>query len=421
LASPVLIEAETEVGMATLAILVGGGPAPGINGVIGAATILARRRRARVLGIPNGFEPLIRGELDPVRELHIDDVSRIHLLGGSVLGTSRVSPLEPEAVLRRTIESLARLEVDHLLTIGGDGTAHVARRVSEAPGARFTLAHVPKTIDNDLPLPPGVPTFGYETARGEGARVIGHLLEDGRTSSRWYVVVMMGRSSGHLALGAAKAAGATLTILPEELRGRAVHLGDIARIVEGAMLKRFAMKRSHGVAVIAEGVAELLPESDFPDGIPRDKHGRPRFSELPFGDLVAKRAQAGLRELGIDLSVIDKDVGYELRCAEPNAFDVAYTRDLGAGAAESLLDGANRVMITRENDAIVRVPFADLLDAETGKTRVRYVDVAGRTYATSRLLQVRLETTDLEAGALCDAICSLARRSPEELRARYFG
>jgi 6-phosphofructokinase 1 len=405
----------------TLALLVGGGPAPGINGVIGAATIYARRRGARVLGIANGFEPLVRGDPHGARELQIDDVSRIHLLGGSILNTSRTSPLAPGGALERTIASLEALGVDHLLTIGGDGTAHVARRVCEAPGARFTLAHVPKTIDNDLPLPPGVPTFGYETAREEGARVIARLMEDGRTSSRWYVVVMMGRSSGHLALGTAKAAGATLAILPEELRGRAFHLGDIARIVEGAMLKRLAMGRSHGVAVIAEGVAELLPEADFPDGIPRDPQGRPRFSELPFSDLVAKRAQAGLRELGLDLSVIDKDVGYELRCAEPNAFDIAYTRDLGAGAAEALLDGANGVMITRDSDAIVRVPFADILDAATGKTRVRCVDVAGRTYATARLLQVRLEPADLEPGELCDRLCALAQRTPAELRERYFG
>jgi 6-phosphofructokinase 1 len=404
----------------TLALLVGGGPAPGINGVIGAATIYARRRGARVLGIPNGFELLVSGELDGVRELGIEDVSRIHLLGGSVLNTSRSSPLETAGSLERTIASLGRLGVDHLLTIGGEGTAHVARRVAEAARGRFTLAHVPKTIDNDLPLPPGVPTFGYETAREEGARVVARLMEDARTSGRWYVVVMMGRSAGHLALGAAKAAGATLAIVPEELAGRSPHLADVARIVEGAMLKRLAMGRSHGVAVIAEGVAELLPESDFPGGIPRDAQGRPRFSELPFGDLVAKRAQAGLAELGIDLSVIDKDVGYELRCAEPNAFDIAYTRDLGAGAAEALLEGASGVMITRDDDAIVRVPFAELLDPATGRTRVRRVDVASRTYATARLLQVLLESSDLAPGALCERICAAAQRSPAELRARYF-
>jgi 6-phosphofructokinase 1 len=245
-------------------------------------------------------------------------------------------------------------------------------------------------------------------------------MEDGRTSGRWYVAVLMGRSAGHLALGAAKAAGATLAILPEDFAGRAPRLADVARIVEGAMLKRVAMGRSHGVAVIAEGVAELLPESDFPSGVPRDAQGRPRFSELPFGDLVAKRAQAGLAELGIELSVIDKDVGYELRCAEPNAFDIAYTRDLGAGAAEALLEGASGVMIAREDDAIVRVPFADMLDPATGSMRVRRVDVASRMYATARLLQVRMEPGDLAPGALCERICATAKRSAAELGARYF-
>ena len=190
--------------MKTLGILVGGGPAPGINGVIGAATIYARRHGVRVLGIPNGFTPLVRHELEGVRELDIEDVSRIHLLGGSVLHTSRTSPIESAEDIERTLRSLAEIGVDFLLTIGGDGTAHVARVVGEHAQDRLKLVHVPKTIDNDLPLPPGIPTFGFETAREAGASVVARLMEDARTSSRWYVVVMMGRDAGHLALGVAR-------------------------------------------------------------------------------------------------------------------------------------------------------------------------------------------------------------------------
>ena len=407
--------------MTTLALLVGGGPAPGINGVIGAATILARRRGVRVLGVPNGFEPLIRGELGAVRELEVEFVSRIHLLGGSVLHTSRESPIASPTALARTLESLRVLGVDHLITIGGDGTALVAREVAEAAAGRIGLVHVPKTIDNDLPLPPGVSTFGFETAREEGARVVSRLLEDARTSSRWYVVVMMGRDAGHLALGAAKSAGATLALVPEEFSAAPPRLARVARIVEGAILKRLVNGRSHGVAVLAEGIGGLLPEQDVPGGIPRDKHDRPVYSDLPLGDLVAKRARAGLAELGISVSVIDKDVGYELRCAAPNAFDVEYTRDLGAGAVDALLAGASGVMITREEQAIVRVPFADMLDRATGRTRTRLLDTHGHAYATARLLQVRLEPADLAPGPECDALVAATKRSPDALRARYFG
>jgi 6-phosphofructokinase 1 len=231
----------------------------------------------------------------------------------------------------------------------------------------------------------------------------------------------MGRDAGHLALGAAKSAGATLALVPEEFSHAPLRLARIARIVEGAILKRLANGRSHGVAVIAEGIGGLLPEQDVPGGIPRDKHDRPVYSDLPLGDLVAKRAQAGLAELGISVSVVDKDVGYELRCAAPNAFDVEYTRDLGAGAVDALLSGASGVMITREEQAIVRVPFADMLDRATGRTRTRLLDTRGHAYATARLLQVRLEPADLTPGPECDALVAATKRSPDALRARYFG
>jgi 6-phosphofructokinase 1 len=408
--------------MATLGILVGGGPAPGINGVIGAATIYARRLGLRVLGVPNGFAPLVRHELDEVRELDIEDVSRIHLLGGSVLHTSRTSPIDTPQDLERTVRSLEELGVDYLLTIGGDGTAHVARVVGEHARERLRLVHVPKTIDNDLPLPPGVPTFGFETAREAGASVVARLMEDARTSSRWYVVVMMGRDAGHLALGVAKAAGATLAVIPEEF-ARGTPLQRVMRVIEGSILKRAAMGRGHGVAVVAEGIAGVVPESDFPFVIEKDKHGRPRFSDAPLADHFAGCLREGVRELGIkDLSVTEKEVGYELRCAAPNAFDIAYGRDLGAGAVEALLRGDDGVMVIRDDDRLRAVPFPELVDSSGARMRQRLVDTNGRDYHTARMMQVHLEPADLAPGSeLCERICKTAGRSADELRARYFG
>ncbi len=408
--------------MATFALLVGGGPAPGINGVIGAATIYARRRGARVLGIPNGFEPLIAGELSGVRELHIGEVSRIHQLGGSVLQTSRADPTRDPAALARTLDSLVGLGVTHLVTIGGDGTAFAARRVAEEARGGIAVAHVPKTIDNDLPLPAGTPTFGFETAREEGARIVSRLLEDARTMARWYVVVMMGRTAGHLALGTAKSAGATLALTAEEFAPGPIRLASVVRIVEAAMLKRLALGRPHGVAVLAEGIGARLEANELGSGAhPQDEHGRVRHGAIPLGELVASGAESALAELGVRVTAIAKDVGYELRCAAPNAFDAEYTRDLGAGAVQVLLGGASGVMITRQEQAIVPVPFAHMLDPATGRTRVRLLDTASPTYATARLLQVRLEPEDLMPGKTRDALCAAAKRTPEGLRARYFG
>ncbi len=407
--------------MATFGILVGGGPAPGINGVIGSAAIMARRHGARVLGIPSGFSGLMEGSIDAVLELHIGAVSRVHLLGGSILQTSRANPTKRPEDLTRVVESLGALGVDHLITIGGDDTCHSARRVAEEAAGRIRVAHVPKTIDNDLPLPPGIPTFGFETAREEAARILSHLMEDARTTGRWYVVVVMGRSAGHLALGAAKAAGTTLAIVAEDLPGEHVALDRVARTIEAAIVKRLAVGRPYGVAVVAEGIGERLDPADLeglPD-VPLDEHGHPRLAELPLGRLLVARIREGLAELGQPATLVAKDVGYELRSAPPNAFDIAYTRDLGSGAVRCLLEGGNAVMITRESDAIVPVPFDEILDPGTGRTRVRMLDVDSSSYRSARNLQVRLESDDLEPGRISTRLEQLTGRSLEALRERW--
>ena len=151
-----------------LAILVGGGPAPGINGVIHSAAIEAINNGVDVIGILDGFEHLMQGELVS-RPLCVEDVSRIHLRGGSILRTSRANPTKAIADLDRCADVLIREGIDYLLAIGGDDTAYsayrVARHAQETRHVAIQVAHVPKTIDNDLPLPDDIRTFGYETAR----------------------------------------------------------------------------------------------------------------------------------------------------------------------------------------------------------------------------------------------------------------
>jgi len=407
----------------TFGILVGGGPAPGINGVIGAAAILARRSGARVLGLVDGFRPLMEGRTEGHFELTIGAVSRIHLLGGSVLRTSRANPTKKPGDLVRSVETLRKLGIDHLITIGGDDTCFSALRVYEEAGGDLRVAHVPKTIDNDLPLPEGMPTFGFETARETAATVLTHLMEDARTTGRWYVVVMMGRSSGHLALGAAKSSGATLAIVAEEFPDGPIRLTDVVHRIESAVVKRMALGRPHGVAVVAEGIGERLHPEDLEQlpELPRDEHGHIRLAELPLGRLLVGGVRRGLRELGLSMTLVAKDVGYELRCVAPNAFDAEYTRDLGAGAVQALLAGAEGVMITRERNAILAVPLREMLDPESGRTRVRLVDVSSLSYAMARALQVRFDLRDLDHPQLGPALAQTTGRSIAELRRRWAG
>src|SRR6266404_614482 len=220
-----------------LAILVGGGPAPGINGVISAATIEGINQGFKVVGIRDGYRWLAKGDTEHAVRLSIEGVKGIHLRGGSILGTSRTNPTKSEASMRNVISALEELGVVALVSIGGDDTAFSASQVYKQAGGAIRVAHVPKTIDNDLPLPGSTPTFGFETARHVGVSIVQNLIKDARTTLRWHLIVSMGRAAGHLALGIGKAAAVTLTLIPEEFHQRSVTLEEVCDIVTGSVLK----------------------------------------------------------------------------------------------------------------------------------------------------------------------------------------
>ncbi|HET6316839.1 MAG TPA: 6-phosphofructokinase, partial [Chloroflexota bacterium] len=318
-------------GAPRMGILCGGGPAPGINSVIGAATICAKLAGAEVIGIRDGFKWLMRGETQRVVPLSIEQVSRIHFTGGSYLGTSRANPTRDERDLEVTMQSLEAQGITHLITIGGDDTAFSAMKLAEFSRGRLQVVHVPKTIDNDLDLPEGAATFGYQTARHLGVDMVKNLMVDARTTSRWYLVITMGRKAGHLALGIGKAAGATMTVIPEEFRGESIRLDQVVDILAGAIIKRRADGREDGTAVMAEGLVEFLAPEDLAEfgQVEYDEHGHPRLAEINIGDVIKERLRERLGKLGIKSTLVVKDIGYELRCADPIPLDMEYTRDLG--------------------------------------------------------------------------------------------
>ncbi len=403
-----------------LAIVVAGGPAPGINGVIAAVTIEVCKRGIPVLGIPDGFRWLLAGEIDRAIPLTIADVSRIHLTGGSILRTSRTNATGRPEDLAAVAKSLAELNVRWLVTIGGEGTAYAATRVAEATGGRVAVVHVPKTIDNDLPLPGDVPTFGFETARHEGVSIVRRIMEDARATSRWYLLVAMGRQTGHLALGIGKAAGATLALIPEEFPER-IRLARLADIIEGSIIKRLAAGQENGVVVLAEGLSEKIEPADLAglEHAERDDHGHVRLSELPLGHVLKETLRTRLSRRSISLKFVAKDIGYELRCADPIPFDAEYVRDLGYGAARFALEGGRNAMITRQSSKLVPVPFEDLIDPTTGRTRVRSVDIKSLSYTVAREYMIRLEPQDLEDSGRLEALAAAGHTSPEDLRVRF--
>ena len=404
-----------------LAIVVAGGPAPGINSVIGAATIRACLSGTPVLGVHEGFRWLMEGDTSHVAPLTIGDTSRIHFRGGSFIGISRANPTRKPEHLAAVLTSLERLGVGMLLTIGGDDTAFTAHELARTAGGSLRVAHVPKTIDNDLDLPPDVWTFGYQTARAVGVEIVHNLMVDAKTTGRWYFVVAMGRKAGHLALGIGKAVGATLTLIPEEFGPGQVPLRTIVDTLCGAILKRLAAGRSYGVAVLAEGLAELVPAEDLAAvaTAERDDHDNVRLDEISLGDILKAKVRSRLSGLGVKPAIVAKNIGYEVRCADPIPFDMEYTRDLGYSAAKFLIDGGGGALVSIQQGHFKPVPFEQILDPQTGRMRVRMVDVTSDRYRIAYAYMLRLKRTDFEDPGELDKIAAAAQMSPERFRAEF--
>jgi 6-phosphofructokinase 1 len=403
-----------------LAILVGGGPAPGINSVIGAATIRAKLEAIDVIGIRDGFEWLMHGDIDHVIPLSIEAVSRIHFRGGSYLGIARANPTKDPQLLENTVNSLLRLNVSQLVTIGGDDTAYSAMKLEEHAAGRIRVVHVPKTIDNDLDLPPHIDTFGFQSARHYGVDIVKNLMVDAKTTSRWYFVIAMGRKAGHLALGIGKATGATITLISEEF-DTPIRLKDIVDTLAASIIKRLTAGRRDGVAIIAEGVVLDVSEGDLANlhEVERDAHGHLRIAEVNLGEILKAQVSERLRGLGIKTTIAAKNIGYELRCADPIPFDMEYTRDLGYCAAKYLLAGGNAAMISMQGGHFVPIPFSEMIDSETGRTKVRMVDIASTRYAIARRYMIRLRRDDLEDPHEVARLATTAHMTEHEFRRQF--
>src|SRR5579884_1976138 len=416
-----------------LALVVGGGPAPGINGVISAVTLEALNNRIEVFGIQDGFKWLVQGDRSHIRLLTKNDVRYIFGRGGSLLGTARTNPTKNPQDMKNVLEVFRDLKFDALVTIGGDDTAYSGSQIYKHAEGSLRVAHVPKTIDKDLPLPGSTPTFGFETARQVGVGIIRNLAEDARTTSRWYLIISMGRAAGHLALGIGKAAAATLTIIPEEFGERHVTLDEVCDILIGSIIKRRSMHATYGVAVLAEGLLEAIGETGLLEcmstaqlgrygQITRDPHGHLRLGEIEFGRMIKDRLSAKLEELNLPVTLIDKDLGYELRCADPIPFDAEYTRDLGYGAVKFLRSeeaGKFGAIISLVGGHLEPLPFSQMLNPKTMRMQTRRVNINGEGYECARRYMIRLDRRDFDSPKRLAHLASVAGMTSDQFRQRF--
>lgn len=407
-----------------IGILVGGGPAPGINGVIHAVTNQAAKNGLAVTGIYDGFKHLIEGKVVG-EELTPQSVAYIHMQGGSILRTARANPTRSELAMQNCVRALSEAGIGSLVSIGGDDTAYSASRVAryaqETMGVRLNSVHVPKTIDNDLPLPEDIPTFGFETARELGAHIVMNLRRDASTSQLWFLVLTMGRKSGHLALGIGNSTAATLTLIPEEWGGREIRLQEVVDTLAVSILLRLLEGKAYGVALLAEGILENLSHEDLQalDNVERDEHGHIRLAEVNFMDILKKKLESDLNQLGVKVRLVKHVLGYELRCADPNAYDIEYTRTLGEAAVSFLLAGGNNAIITLQHNEAVPIPYEEMLDPQTGRTEVRLVDVTSYRYQSACKFMTRLKPENAGDEILFERLAALTSLGLEAFKKRY--
>src|ERR671932_1623 len=396
-----------------LGILVGGGPAPGTNGVISAVVIEAIKMGCTPVGFHDGFQWLAQRYTDEQHEMTIDECSRIHLDGGSVLGTSRTDITRDKESLDNTVAALRKLGIEALVTIGGDDLVRSSAAVERATEGQIKVVQVPKSIDNDLWLPLSVSTLGFETARHVGVQLVKRLMEDAKTTGRWYLGVTMGRPTGHLTLGIGKAASATCTIIPEEFKSERVSLSDICDIVEGTIIKRRAMNRPHGVVLLSEALVERFDPAEVAElqDVDRDAQGNIRVAEIDLGRKVKNEVQVRLERRGIKVTIVDKTIGYELRCAPPIPYDAEYARDLGYAAFNHLYRGGAGAVITLQGGEFRPVPFSEVIEPATGRGRQRFVDVDTESYQVARDYMVRIGGRDFPGGARGAQTAGAARLS----------
>ena len=370
-------------------IVVSGGPAPGINSVISSSVIEANNRGYVVKGLVNGFRDITMGEPNAVINLSSDMVSNIYNKGGSILGTSRFNPLKDREHLDKFLSGLKQNNIDKLIVIGGEGSAFLSLKLSQAV-PELSIVHVPKTIDNDLILPNKYPSFGFETALHAGTKIVETLREDAKTCRRWFLATTMGRKAGFLALSIGLASGATSTLIPEEFTGFSPTPADIAAIVFSTIRKRLSMGKNYGVIVLAEGILDCLNpgQSELLQKAVRDDMGRIRYSQVELGDVILPHLRDLLKAANLDVHIITKNIGYELRCCDPLSFDIEYTKFLGYGAVQHILGGNSGIMVTRDFDKLGFLPLEGMAGAD-GIIKSRGVDLSSDLYRVARSFMIR--------------------------------
>lgn len=361
----------------SVAIICAGGPAPGINTVISSVAKVFLKDDYRVLGVHNGYEGLF-AEKTPIKEFDFHHADRIFSRGGSTLIMSRFKPKDSEF----NTAFFERENVKLLVTIGGDDTASTANGLTKylkSEGLDIANIHVPKTIDNDLPLPGRNPTFGFHSAKDEGVKIGNILYEDARTTQSWYIMSSMGRTAGHLAFGIGTACHFPMIIIPEMFDKSKPTIDKIINLMVSTIVKRKIEGIHYGVIIISEGVFHTVDEEEILNAgikFTYDAHGHPELGNVSKASFFNILLQEKLKELDLDIKTRPNDAGYELRCCRPIGFDLTLCTLLGIGVQELFNQGISGCIVSANAEGNISPVYLSDHEDENGKVKPRLVDIS---------------------------------------------
>ena len=367
----------------SIIILTGGGPAPGMNTVVGTITQAFIARGYRVIGLHGGYEGLFRQDAE-IEDLDFKKADNIFNRGGSYLRMSRFKPTQEDFDKNFNLKLFQDNNIKLLVTVGGDDTASTANRIAKflvSKNYPIKNIHVPKTIDNDLPLPANTPTFGFNSAKAEGAHVATTVYEDARTSGNWFIVSLMGRSAGHLALHVGASCHYPMIIIPEMFNKTQITVDKIVNLGVSAILKRKVLGIRYGGIVVSEGVFHELDDEQLKStGIKftYDEHGHPELGKISKAQLFSELIEMKMKELGIKVKTRPIEIGYDIRCQTPIAYDLMYCSQLGCGVYDLFSRGETGCMVYVDTTGkVTPLYLKDLQDPQTGKIPPRRVDIEG--------------------------------------------
>ena len=364
----------------SIVILTGGGPAPGMNTVVGTIAKTFLSNGYRVIGLHGGY----KGLFSPTQKTTDIDfllADSIFNRGGSYLMMSRYKPSQEDFDKNFNLDFFKNNNIQLLVTVGGDDTASTANRIAKFLAAKnYPIAniHVPKTIDNDLPLPSNIPTFGYHSAKSEGTKIATTVYEDARTSGTWFVVSAMGRSAGHLALGIGATCHYPMLVIPEMFNRTDITIDKIVNMAISAIIKRKIMGLSYGAIMISEGVFHAFSHTDLEAAgvkFTYDDHGHPELGKISKAQMFNELLEKKLDKLGISVKSRPVEIGYEVRCVTPIAYDLMYCSQLGMGVYQLFKEGATGCMVYLDlNNNIKPLYLSDIQDKD-GKIPPRGVNI----------------------------------------------